>query len=119
MQTIEERRGAPRIKASLIAVAELSGGSPVAAGVTVDISFGGMCLCMLNPPAAPYHDITVFDVDDTARVWVRVVGHRQGPNGQHIWHVQALAAVDQWHALVERHGVPTSAPLPRRRSTML
>lgn len=102
MRPIDERRRETRVEASLVAVAELFKGSPVAAGVTVDISVGGMCLRMLGPPTAPFHDITVFDVDDTARVWVQVVGHREAPNDHHIWHVQVLAAVDQWRALVER-----------------
>lgn len=101
MQPIEERRREPRVNASLVAMAELFGGTPVAAGATVDISVGGMCLQMPRPPAAPFYVITVFGVDGTARVWVQIVGHREARDGRHVWHVQVLAAVDRWKALVD------------------
>ena len=71
-QPMIERRAEHRHRTHLRVVASHPGREDGVEGVTVNVSSGGMCVVMGEPPVAVHQDALVEEGDSSAWVWVRV-----------------------------------------------
>ena len=102
LHVVEDRRDDVRCAIALSVLSDHPGRETTMDGVTVDVSAGGMCVHMPEPPAGQHEDMLVTDGFGTSSVWAHIVAHRPAPEGGWTWHAKLLAADDNWEAIVDR-----------------
>lgn len=100
LHVVEEKRGEPRRPAVLRVHTSHPGAERGIEGVTVNVSPGGMCLEMPEPPPAAHQDVEVDDGDARSLVWAQVLSYDELSAETYHWHVRVTAADPVWEELI-------------------
>ena len=117
MRPVLERRGGRRIASVRRITASYPGSDRELKGVTNNLSAGGMCLVMPEPPPAIHQDVVVTDNHGSSTVWIQVMSHRLAPTEGYVWHVRVTAADSEWEELLARASAPAEAKGRRKGRT--